>query len=213
MPCKDEQSTSRCTPIAADADNGKGDSNVGDKLRLIQRRGLLRIAAGGGSLGLGIIAAPKQWTRPVIDGILLPAHAQATLPPSSYSFSCAALSVTCTPSVPMAFNFDLVMDIQGAATGTGASPAGAVIELTMTGDSTDAIDPTDIQSTTITNTVVVQPDDSFAIIWTAPPPAGRVWTLDLANTFTGTLTTGYQDTATYGGATCVDTFTCVQTVP
>lgn len=177
------------------------------------RRQLLRGAAGGLSVGAGAALLPDHWVKPVVDSVVLPAHAQATLPPSGFQFSCGALTVVCNPSVPNLALFDLVLDVQGVAAGVGASPAGAVIEITITGATQDAGNPLDVQSTSMSTTTVVQPDESFATIWNAPPPAGRIWMLDVTNTFNGTLVTRYQDAGTFGGATCNTTFTCTQVFP
>jgi hypothetical protein len=52
------------------------------------RRRLIKTLTGTGGLILGAKALPEQWTKPVVDAVLLPAHAQATGP--SLSISCTA---------------------------------------------------------------------------------------------------------------------------
>jgi hypothetical protein len=42
------------------------------------RRRLFKALAGVGVVAVGAAALPRRWTRPVIDSVLLPAHAQAT---------------------------------------------------------------------------------------------------------------------------------------
>ena len=47
-----------------------------DDARMARRRGLLGVISAVG--GVGATKLPEQWTRPVVDSVLLPAHAQST---------------------------------------------------------------------------------------------------------------------------------------
>lgn len=39
------------------------------------RRRLIKALAGSGSMIVGAKAIPKEWTKPVVDSVMLPAHA------------------------------------------------------------------------------------------------------------------------------------------
>jgi hypothetical protein len=60
--------------------------------RVEHRRQVLRALAGlGGAAGAAAVL-PSRWTKPVIDGVALPAHAQAS--PPVFSVSCTATPVS-----------------------------------------------------------------------------------------------------------------------
>jgi hypothetical protein len=62
--------------MAKEPDNGDGPS--------IQRRRMLQVAVTGGIVG-GAALLPKKWVRPVVQSIVVPAHAATSLPTSTSS--------------------------------------------------------------------------------------------------------------------------------
>ena len=62
------------------------------------RRKLLKsIATGGGAIVAGK-SLPESWSRPVVDSVMLPAHAQASTAPNP--FSCIGQSASTNESTP-----------------------------------------------------------------------------------------------------------------
>lgn len=75
-PARSSSSPSAALPVATD---------------LARRRRLLRAIAGG-----SMVSLPQHWSRPVVDSVLLPAHAQASAPQDVVEHRCG---VTCTSAV------------------------------------------------------------------------------------------------------------------
>ncbi len=63
----------------SDHDNPLTESRS-EKQRPARRKLLKSIAIGGGAAALGK-TLPEQWSKPMVDSVLVPAHAQATQPP------------------------------------------------------------------------------------------------------------------------------------
>ena len=61
------------------------------------RRRLIKAIAGSGSVIVGTKVVPKEWIKPVVDSVILPAHAQITPPPPDPGPS---LSLTCEGTPP-----------------------------------------------------------------------------------------------------------------
>ena len=61
------------------------------------RRRLIKAIAGSSSVIVGAKVIPKEWTKPLVDSVILPAHAQITPPPPDPSPS---LSLTCEGTPP-----------------------------------------------------------------------------------------------------------------
>lgn len=45
------------------------------------RRDALKIITGGGVLSGTIVSMPNQWVKPIVDAVVLPAHAECSVPP------------------------------------------------------------------------------------------------------------------------------------
>lgn len=50
------------------------------------RRRLIKAAAGSGGVIVGAKVAPKEWTKPIVDSVILPAHAQTS--PTLFTITC-----------------------------------------------------------------------------------------------------------------------------
>ena len=79
------------TPEATDDD--RTDSKLSDKERA--RRKLIKRAA----LGTGLAASSPVWVRPVVNTVVLPAHAQASGPLSPTSSTSSSTTTTDTTTV------------------------------------------------------------------------------------------------------------------
>ena len=53
------------------------DNKTNDKTKISRRKALKSTALGAGVVGAGV-AAPKEWTKPSMGAVTLPAHASAT---------------------------------------------------------------------------------------------------------------------------------------
>jgi hypothetical protein len=51
-----------------------------DPKKAIDRRQVLKIAAGGAAVA---ILLPRQWTKPLVNAVIVPAHATASAPPTT----------------------------------------------------------------------------------------------------------------------------------
>ena len=69
---------------------------MSDKKSSESRRNLLKsIAAGGGAIVAGK-TLPEKWTAPVVDSVLLPAHAQTSPAPTTTAAPCTPCLVAAT---------------------------------------------------------------------------------------------------------------------
>jgi hypothetical protein len=92
------------------AANGPETGNREDGMNLSRRRALKTIAAGGAIAGG--LAMRGKWTRPVVDTILLPAHAQATNATAPVTTTPAPATTTCSTRLASA-DFDTHRDNGG----------------------------------------------------------------------------------------------------
>ena len=102
-----------------------------DKKSRGSRRKLLKsIAAGSGAIVAGK-SLPESWSRPVVDSVMLPAHAQ-TSPPSSLSCSPSSVSTTAVSDdsqddIYIIFDGTTVCTVERGADDLPDSPTDAVI--------------------------------------------------------------------------------------
>lgn len=95
------------------------------------RRKLLKsVAAGSGAIVAGK-SLPESWSRPVVDSVMLPAHAQ-TSPPSSLSCSPSSVSTTAVSDdsqddIYIIFDGTTVCTVERGADDLPDSPTDAVI--------------------------------------------------------------------------------------
>lgn len=80
------------------------------------RRRLIKVLAGTGSVVLGAKFLPEKWAKPVVDSVVLPAHAQLSVP---FTMSCTA-----TPPAGTTLANPIVIDplIYQATPNPGALP-------------------------------------------------------------------------------------------
>ena len=64
---------------AQSVENGKGDEAGGSRLSPEQRREALRRILAGGGIVIGADVLPDKWSNPVVDSVILPAHAATSL--------------------------------------------------------------------------------------------------------------------------------------
>jgi len=62
----------------------------------LDRRNLLRVALGGGALAL--FALPEKWVRPVVDAVIVPAHAQSSPATTTTVTSTTTTGTTAAPT-------------------------------------------------------------------------------------------------------------------
>ncbi len=70
------------------------------------RRSALRKLGAGGLSGAVLASLPEQWLKPVVEIVVLPAHADTTLP-QCYSISVRVFDLTDTPASGGAANFKI----------------------------------------------------------------------------------------------------------
>ena len=102
------------------------------------RRSLLKKAAGGIAISAAGTTLPKQWTKPVVDSITLPAHAQTsgtTAAPSPAPISCSAAFITSIQNSPFPPPNFLPVSVSGQLL-SGASGVTVSITATTTPTST-----------------------------------------------------------------------------
>lgn len=73
------------------------------------RRSVLRKLGVGGVSGAIIASLPEQWLKPVVETVVLPAHADTTIPaiPQCYSISVRVFDLVDTPASGGAANFKI----------------------------------------------------------------------------------------------------------
>jgi hypothetical protein len=84
------------------------------------RRKLLKAAAAGGGVAVGLKALPEAWRKPVIDVVVLPAHAQVS---GDLSDPCSAVIIPLTT---------LTWNVQVTGTVLGIGGAGITVDATGT---------------------------------------------------------------------------------
>lgn len=77
----------------------KDKLSIADKMSIGRRKLLKSVVAGGGALTVAK-TLPDQWARPVVDSVMLPAHAQASVSSFGPFFSFGPFVMT-EPSVQM----------------------------------------------------------------------------------------------------------------
>jgi hypothetical protein len=164
-------------------DGSKLEASESEKA-LTRRQVLKAIAAGSGAVAAATLL-PDRWVEPVVEGGVLPAHAQISEVPVEYSLSC---SINEQQSFP---GYELI-DITGTVTATG----GASVENIQVQYVAESITP----AGTTTDPVVGTTDATGA---------ANLGDFFFCQDFDNFEITSYRivlsfvDTATYGDATCV----------
>jgi hypothetical protein len=159
------------------------------------RRGALKSL----TLGIGTVASlktiPATWTRPIVDGVILPAHAQLSEP-----FAIVACSAESQNGAPegQAFQTGAEALINISATVSPIPPVGTLIRLIPTHDDPgqgsylEQVEPTDASG-------VADGFISLGFPNADPFELGTVFTLRFE----------FDDTATFGDSFCEISFTVV----
>jgi len=79
------------------------------------RRRLIKMVAGSGGILVGAKVAPKEWTKPIVNSVVLPAHAQTTP---------GAFTLTCEGSPPNGSTVPLNGNVLASVTISPTPPAG-----------------------------------------------------------------------------------------
>jgi len=110
---------------------------VSDKKSSESRRNLLKsIAAGGGAIVAGK-TLPEKWTAPVVDSVLLPAHAQ-TSPAPTTTVAPTTTAAPCTPCLVAATYCE--GQGEGSMSVTVAENGTVTVDHSV-GSDTDTVDP------------------------------------------------------------------------
>lgn len=138
------------------------------------------------------ITVPAAWTAPIVNSVILPAHAQMS--PISATIDCTVEDVEgfCQPSA---------IEFRVFGTVGGDDLEGAVLEIEYTNDLIGG------GTDTHTTTTLVQSDNSFDETVVATPPSGEGW-----GGPAGDVTVRFLDQATFGDAECMGTHNCEESV-
>ena len=173
---------------------------MSDKKSSESRRKLLKsIAAGSGAIVAGK-SLPESWSRPIVDSVMLPAHAQTspTPPAATYEFVCSEFvvrtGVTCGPD-----------EISYGVSGEVAASDGSSLEgVSLTVYYINGLNPTPPNNATTTETVLVAAGNTFSSgVIRATPPSGFDW-----ENPDGVVAIGFTDRATYGDSSCTTRYSC-----
>ena len=94
------------------------------------RRKALKKIVMGGTIALGASSLPPQWAKPIVDKVVIPAHAQ-TSPEPSYTLSCHIEEATCSESPVINRGYPVTVTVTGTVQATGS---GVVAGLGITYD-------------------------------------------------------------------------------
>lgn len=131
-------------------------------------------------------AVPVVWSRPIVEAIALPAHAQMSGP------------ITCTvedtggPCSPTGGN-----EFRVFGTVSGDDLTGVILEIVYTNELNGG------GSASVSTTTPIQPGNLFDVTFNPLPPAGQEWDDPL-----GTVVVRFQDQGTYGFAECRGIHNC-----
>lgn len=129
------------------------------------------------------ITVPATWTAPIINSVILPAHAQ---------MSPISATIDCTVEDTEGSCIGSAIEFRVFGTVAGGDLEGAVLEIEFTdGTFTD------------TDTTTVQSDNSFDETVVATPPSDEFWAEPPHQ-----VTVRFQDQASFGDAECAGTFDC-----
>lgn len=165
-----------------------------------KRRSLAKALAASSSAVVVGKGLPDGWITPVVENVVLPAHAQTSFP---YQIVCTVEDTNgpCDPVIGNEFR------VFGSVSGGDLQGVVLVIEYrngTEEGDTTSDSECTG--QGTFTTTTVVQAGNTFDETVLATPPVQTpplVWCDPI-----GTVRVRFQDQATYGSAECSDTHNC-----
>lgn len=162
-----------------------------NKTKPSRRRLLKTIAAAGGAI-TAAKALPENWTKPVVDSVLLPVHAQAT--GVTYSIECSVENLAEPICGPSGIGFIVSGSVSAS---DGSSLVGVSLNVAYTNElGGGGTHTAEIQTG-------VQAGNVFGVGFNASPPAGEGWD-DAA----GTIVVTFVDQATYGTASCTEEYDC-----
>lgn len=153
------------------------------------------MAIGGGAI-TGLHLLPEKWTRPIIDTIIIPAHAQTSEPEVAFGLSC---TVGDPPEGATCDRTDQYFNVSGSVSATDSRDmSGVQLDIEFEGEIAPSVMGTD------NFTVSVEPGNTFTLTDLAQPPSGQQW-----STPNGTITVSFTDQTTYGTASCTQPTTCL----
>ena len=170
-------------------------------------------------IGSGVVVAgksmPESWSKPVIDAVLLPAHAQTTTAEDAgslgtdtpvepvkptYTIDCASLDVA--PGKFCGLK-EVVFSVSGSVSASdGSSLEGVELTVAYTNQAAQVTGAPGGDQT-IAFSVVVDSGNVFATTELNASPAPSVW-VDT----TGTIVVSFTDPV-YGPSSCTQAYTCV----
>lgn len=129
---------------------------------------------------------PIAWSKPVVEVLTLPAHAQMSGP-----ITCTVVD-TAGPCGPTEGN-----EFRVFGTVSDGNLTGVILKIEYTNQLSGG------GTATVSTTTAVQAGNTFDVTFNALPPSGKSWDDPV-----GAVTVKFQDQATYGFAECSGTHDC-----
>ncbi len=195
-------------------EKGRNKTNEKEKINIGKRRRILKALATGTGAVATVKLAPEKWTKPVVDSVLLPAHAQTTVVPTTAAPTTAAPTTTAAPltyaincassndglTCQIGGNGELIVELNGNITGTGPDLTGAVLNVDFTAIVNPQIGSGGTE--TVSDQMVVDSSGAFSGSFAITPTLGATFIPPVNIDIT------FDDPATFGSDTCTLTWTC-----
>ncbi len=169
-----------------------------NKTNHARRKLLKQMAIGSGAI-TGFYLLPKKWTTPIIDSIIIPAHAQTSNPEVTFDINCTA-GVPSEGAQCSTIAQSFILDGSVSAS-DGRDMTGVPLNVAYRG----AIQAGGFGVDTFT--ISTDPGNTFSLTGVAEPPAGQLWA-----TPNNSITVVFTDQAAFGTATCSQTGSCISGV-